>query len=192
MLSESTEKKELQVLANDLSIGESCFFRDARTFQYLAEKVLSAIIRGRRGSEQRLRVWSAGCCTGVEAYSLAILINQLLPDLKKWQVSVLATDVNGKFLKHAVSGVYGEFALASERYAVEAKFVCEVYPLKDLSPLPSAPSFIAGMVNVRGRILPVLELRRFFDVPGRGITDLQVQRQTGPRVGPLLASHAGD
>lgn len=65
-----------------------------------------------------------------------------------------------------------EFALASERYAVEAKFVREVYPLKDLSPLPCAPSFVAGVVNVRGRILPVLDLRRFFDLPGRGITDL--------------------
>lgn len=65
-----------------------------------------------------------------------------------------------------------EFALAAERYAVETKFVQEVYPLKDLSPLPCSPSFVAGVVNVRGRILPVLDLRRFFDLPGRGITDL--------------------
>ena len=128
LLSEPAAKKELQVLANHLTIGETYFFRDARMFQYLAEKVLPSIIRGRRGSEQRLRVWSAGCCTGEEAYSLAILITQLLPDLKKWQVTVLATDVNGTFLKHAVSGVYGEWSFREVGAAVKRKYFTSVGP----------------------------------------------------------------
>lgn len=122
VLSEPTAKKELQLLANHLTIGETYFFRDGRTFQYLAEKVLPAIIRERRGGEQRLRLWSAGCCTGEEAYSLAILVTQLLPDLKKWQVTVLATDVNAKFLKHAVNGVYGEWSFREVATAVKQKY----------------------------------------------------------------------
>lgn len=65
-----------------------------------------------------------------------------------------------------------EFRLANEHYAIEAQFVDEVYPFKDLTLLPCTPPFILGIVNVRGRIVPVLEIKRFFDLPEKGITDL--------------------
>lgn len=65
-----------------------------------------------------------------------------------------------------------EFSLAHERYAVETQYVREVFPLKELTPLPSTPPFIRGVVNLRGRILPVLDLKKFFDLPEKGLTDL--------------------
>jgi purine-binding chemotaxis protein CheW len=65
-----------------------------------------------------------------------------------------------------------EFRLAQERYAVETKYVREIHPLKDLTPLPCTPPFVLGIVNVRGRILPVLDLKKFFDLPEPGLTDL--------------------
>ena len=65
-----------------------------------------------------------------------------------------------------------EFRLASERYALESRHVQEVHPLRDLTPLPCTPPFIVGIVNVRGRILPVVDLKKFFDLPERGLTDL--------------------
>jgi purine-binding chemotaxis protein CheW len=65
-----------------------------------------------------------------------------------------------------------EFRLAKERYAVENRYVQEVCPLKDLTPLPCTPDFVRGIVNVRGRILPVLDLKKFFDLPEQGLTDL--------------------
>lgn len=65
-----------------------------------------------------------------------------------------------------------EFRLAQERYAVETRYVREVYPLKDLTPLPCTPPFVLGVVNVRGHILPVLDLKKFFDLPENGLTDL--------------------
>jgi len=65
-----------------------------------------------------------------------------------------------------------EFRLASERYALESRHVEEVHPLRDLTPLPCTPPFILGIVNVRGRILPVIDLKKFFDLPERGVTDL--------------------
>lgn len=65
-----------------------------------------------------------------------------------------------------------EFRLAQECYAVETRFVREVYPLKDLTPLPCTPPFVLGIVHVRGQILPVLDLKRFFDLPEQGLTDL--------------------
>jgi purine-binding chemotaxis protein CheW len=65
-----------------------------------------------------------------------------------------------------------EFRLASERYALETRHVQNVHPLRDLTPLPCTPPFVLGIVNVRGRILPVLDLKKFFDLPERGLTDL--------------------
>jgi purine-binding chemotaxis protein CheW len=65
-----------------------------------------------------------------------------------------------------------EFRLASERYALETRHVQDVHPLRDLTPLPCTPAFVLGIVNLRGRILPVLDLKKFFDLPERGLTDL--------------------
>src|SRR5882757_1212075 len=65
-----------------------------------------------------------------------------------------------------------EFRLASERYAVESRLVQDVHPLRDLTPLPCTPPFVLGIVNLRGRILPVFDLKKFFDLPEQGLTDL--------------------
>ena len=65
-----------------------------------------------------------------------------------------------------------EFRLAQERYALEDRWVQEVCPFKELTPLPCTPPFVLGIVNVRGRILPVLDLKKFFDLPEQGLTDL--------------------
>jgi purine-binding chemotaxis protein CheW len=65
-----------------------------------------------------------------------------------------------------------EFRLAGERYAVETRFVSEVQPLRDLTPLPGTPPFVRGIVNLRGRILPVYDLKKFFALPEQGLTDL--------------------
>jgi purine-binding chemotaxis protein CheW len=65
-----------------------------------------------------------------------------------------------------------ELRVADERYAIETRFVAEVHPLRDLTPLPGTPAFVRGIVNLRGRIVPVYDLRRLFGLPERGITDL--------------------
>src|SRR6476661_1276514 len=65
-----------------------------------------------------------------------------------------------------------EFRLAHESYAVETRYVEAVVPLKDLTPLPCTPPFVLGIVNVRGRIVPVIDVRRFFDLPQHGLMDL--------------------
>ncbi|MEP0823479.1 MAG: purine-binding chemotaxis protein CheW [Ignavibacterium sp.] len=65
-----------------------------------------------------------------------------------------------------------EFSLAYERYGLETMFVREVYLLKELTPLPGTPPFVLGIINVRGKILSVLDLKKFFDLPEKGLTDL--------------------
>jgi len=65
-----------------------------------------------------------------------------------------------------------EFSLGQERYGVESKQIREVVPLRELTTLSGTPAFILGAVNVRGRILPVLDLKVFFELPRQGLTDM--------------------
>ena len=64
------------------------------------------------------------------------------------------------------------FRVAGETYGVESAHVREVYALKDLTPVPCTPPFVVGIVNVRGQILSVIDIKVFFDLPEQGITDL--------------------
>lgn len=98
-----------EVLASHLSVGETYFFREKRSLEILAEQVLPQLLQARR-QERRLRIWSAGCCTGEEAYTIAILLDRLVPDLGEWNITILATDFNPKFLRKAAQGVYGDWS----------------------------------------------------------------------------------
>jgi purine-binding chemotaxis protein CheW len=64
------------------------------------------------------------------------------------------------------------FSLGVESYGIESSFVREVYPLKDYTILPCVPSFIAGIINVRGQILPVVNIKKFFNLPETGLGEL--------------------
>lgn len=65
-----------------------------------------------------------------------------------------------------------EFMLAHEIYVIELRFVREVYPLKELTVLPGTPPFVLGLVNVRGKIHSVVDIKKFYDLPAKGMTDL--------------------
>ena len=65
-----------------------------------------------------------------------------------------------------------EFTLAAETYGIESAFVREVCPLREFTPLPGVPSFIIGIVNVHGQILPVVDLKKFFNLQEKGLGEL--------------------
>jgi purine-binding chemotaxis protein CheW len=65
-----------------------------------------------------------------------------------------------------------EFLLASERYGIELTYISEIHALTDFTPLPGTPAFILGLTNVRGRILSVIDIKKLFDLPEKGLTDL--------------------
>ena len=62
-----------------------------------------------------------------------------------------------------------EFKLSHENYGIESSYVREVYPLKELTSVPCTPPFVFGIINVRGQILPVIDLRKFFELPENGL-----------------------
>lgn len=103
-------RAQFDVLAAHLTIGETYFFRDPAVFDALATQVLPELLREKRGHAKRLRIWSAACCTGEEPYSIAIALRRVLPDLDDWQITILATDLNPRFLQKAAAGVYGEWS----------------------------------------------------------------------------------
>jgi chemotaxis protein methyltransferase CheR len=110
LLGEPPSEATLKIVSKCLTVGETYFFREKQAFDELANRILPELIRSRRGRSQYLRFWSAGCCTGEEAYSLAILLRQLLPDLEDWNVTILATDINEHFLHRAAAGSYGTWS----------------------------------------------------------------------------------
>ncbi len=105
------ESPEWKRLAGHLTVGETYFFRDQALFEALEQQVLPSLIEARRAEGiLRLRLWSAGCATGEEPYSLAILLDRLLPDLSDWALTILATDINPDALEMARRGCYREWS----------------------------------------------------------------------------------
>ncbi len=110
LASASLSRNEIELLASHLTVGETYFFREKKSLEILEEHILSELIRARRGDERCLRIWSAGCCTGEEPYSIAMLLNKLIPDLQAWNITILATDINARFLQKASEGVYNSWS----------------------------------------------------------------------------------
>lgn len=100
--------EELGNLVNAITTNLTSFFREAHHFEHLQEEVLAPLARGK---EKRLRIWSAGCSAGMEAYSIAMTMRQAIADLKQWDARILATDIDTNML---VTGMEGEYA--AEQY----------------------------------------------------------------------------
>lgn len=110
LISEPLTKSRQEILVSRLTVGETYFFRDRNAFDALESQILPPVIEARRNEDRRLRIWSAGCSTGEEAYSVAILLQRLIPDLHDWRITILATDLNSLSLSRALHGEYGEWS----------------------------------------------------------------------------------
>lgn len=100
-----------QRLIHAVMIGETYFMRDKTHFQLLRERILPPLIHRRRQAEDlRLTIWCMGCSTGEEPYSVAITLQEMLPDWADWRIHLLATDINQRALDKAQAGVYREWS----------------------------------------------------------------------------------
>ena len=103
-------RQEFKKMVSLLTIGETSFFRFDPHFTALIEKVIPDLIKHNQSS-RRLRIWSAGCSTGEEVYSLAIILLQHFPQLANWDVTILGTDISHQSLATARQGHYQERTL---------------------------------------------------------------------------------
>jgi chemotaxis protein methyltransferase CheR len=106
----AASRREWEELVLPLTIGESYFFRDSGQFSLLRQQVIPELIE-RNSAARSLRIWSAGCSTGEEPYSLAILVHELLPTRGHWNIVIIGTDVNKRALAAAQRGIYRQHSL---------------------------------------------------------------------------------
>jgi chemotaxis protein methyltransferase CheR len=93
-----------------LTVPETYFFRNGPQIAALEQAILPELIERRRATRS-LRIWSAGCASGEEPYTIAILLRRLLPDLASWNIFILGTDINRSLLDRARRGVYSAWSL---------------------------------------------------------------------------------
>ncbi len=109
-LSGAAKPGEMDKLINLLTVGETYFYRDERQFKLLQNDILPKLISERASTTRRLRIWSAGCATGEEPYSIAITMRELVPYIDTWDTLVLGTDINRESLRRAEAGHYGQWS----------------------------------------------------------------------------------
>ena len=122
LLSSPLTRQQVAILASHLTIGETYFFREPSVFAMLEEEILPTLMRARRQHARRLRVWSAGCATGEEPYSIAISLSRVIPERQGWHVTLLATDINPCFQRTASEGVYREWSFRDTPPWVKAQY----------------------------------------------------------------------
>jgi chemotaxis protein methyltransferase CheR len=98
---------ERQRLIDEVTIQETHFFRNPPQMRALRAHVLPELIRPRGANGRRLRIWSAGCSTGEEPYTIAMMLRELLPSGAGWDVKVIATDISENALDAARAATYG-------------------------------------------------------------------------------------
>ncbi|VAX32679.1 Chemotaxis protein methyltransferase CheR [hydrothermal vent metagenome] len=97
-------------LISCLTTNETYFFRGKTHFELLEKKILPKIVEREACAHKCISIWSAGCSTGEEPYSIAILLKQLIPQIETWQIEIVATDIDEAALSQAKSGAYSEWS----------------------------------------------------------------------------------
>jgi len=121
-----TSKYEWEKLIVLLTVTETYFFRDKGQLGLLKNVILPEIIKSKIISNQKkIRIWSAGCSTGEEAYSLAIMVQELIPNWQEWNILILGTDINEVALTKAKQGVYSNWSFRSRDRQIQKKYFDE-------------------------------------------------------------------
>lgn len=97
--------RELVNLVNAITTNLTAFFREPHHFEYLRSHLLAPLLAS-PPANRRIRIWSAGCSTGEEPYSIAMTVLETFPDLARWDIRILATDLDSDVLERGRRGVY--------------------------------------------------------------------------------------
>lgn len=119
LLSGPDADAEFQHFINVLTTNKTEFFRENHHFEHLA----SAILKPDRQGGRRLRVWSAGCSSGQEPYSIAMTLVESLADLPRWDAKILATDIDTEMIEFGRRGIYSDAEMLSIPTKLRQKFV---------------------------------------------------------------------
>lgn len=133
-----------QALIGAIAVATTGFMRHREWFAAIEETVLAPLIEvRRRDGSRRIDIWSAGCSTGEEAYSLAMLVDRLLPDRSGWTIRIVGTDINGEALARAAEGIYHPWSLRE----VEREALAHWFPVTETGRVRIARS-LKGMIEL--------------------------------------------
>ena len=122
MLQETeTDSPLWDALIEELTVGETYFFRDENQIQALKQNLLPQIIAA-HGHDRRIRIWSAGCASGEEPYTLSILLAELVPDMDQWTICILGTDINKKVLQKGKIARYRPWSFRQTAPLFQARY----------------------------------------------------------------------
>ena len=128
-------EEEFKELLSLITINETYFFRGPGHFKFLKEYILSTSIAEKMVYGEGIKIWSAGCSTGEEPYTVAIAILEALGFYNDWNIEILATDVSKKALSKAKKGIYSAYALKLVSEKIKNKYFIQIdknkFQLKD-------------------------------------------------------------
>jgi len=139
ILTTSEEKEiEFRELLNLLTINHTYFFRNEPQFAALKEKVLKELIdrkiekafSAKDGRKPSLRIWSAGCSTGEEPYTIAMILREMIPHLEDWDIQIYATDASNDALGKAARGIYSEGSMRLVEEPCRSKYFTKISPAR--------------------------------------------------------------
>ncbi|CAN1558036.1 CheR Methylase of chemotaxis methyl-accepting proteins [Rhabdaerophilaceae bacterium] len=137
-------ESEMGALINAMTTNLTRFFREEHHFDYLASTVIPYLVEeGNRAGTRRLRLWSAGCSSGEEPYSIAITVQRSLPQIRQWDARILATDLDTNMVQRGANGVYPEEAVSEIPAARRTGF---------FQPVPGKPSDLRAIDELRNLI----------------------------------------
>lgn len=128
---------ELIALLNEITIGETCFFRSPPQLDALRQIIIPKVVEAKSKLPiRRLRIWNAGCSTGEEPHTLSMLmLEEAHGRLKDWSIEILATDLNERSLAHAKNAIYGTYSTRNltpyyrQKYFIPAGEQLQVQPV---------------------------------------------------------------
>ncbi|MEL7311419.1 MAG: protein-glutamate O-methyltransferase CheR [Pseudomonadota bacterium] len=97
---------EVELFTNAVTTNLTSFFRENHHFEFMRDTFIPEVVRRERNGAKRIRMWSAGCSTGEEPYSIAITLREVIRDIDKWDTKVLCTDIDSEVLEKCQRGVY--------------------------------------------------------------------------------------
>jgi chemotaxis protein methyltransferase CheR len=152
---------EVQELTNAITTNLTSFFRENHHFQQLAGEIFPQI-EANRAAARRIRLWSAGCSTGEEPYSIALVMRESLAHLRDWDVKLLATDIDSKVVEAASAGMYGD-----DRFkGVEPERIKRWF-----SPIPGRPNHSEASRDLKS-LITFKQLNLFEPWPMKGPFDV--------------------
>ncbi|MCC7292251.1 MAG: protein-glutamate O-methyltransferase CheR [Phycisphaerales bacterium] len=115
-------EEELPNFLSAVTTNETYFFRNEQLWQYLGGELIPALVAARGPRAGTLRFWSAASSSGEEAYTLAILLRETIPEVAKWSITIIASDISSRMLDKARGGVYNDYAVAKTPPALVEKY----------------------------------------------------------------------